>query len=114
MQAQVPAERVSAAALAPPRLSARDFVLAAAVTAALALLYRATFQERQYGDAALLVQAFLRYLEGQGQWGHVLYLPAARFLDLVFRPDSPVEALRLLSSLGAAVSAGCVLLLARL
>lgn len=96
------------------RLSARDWMLAAGLTVALAAFYRATFQERQYGDAALLVQAFLRYLDGQGQWGHVLYLPAARFLAWLLRPESPVEALRLLSSLGVAISAGCVVLLARL
>lgn len=115
MEPQTQVERATADREAESsKLCIRDWVVALFVTFGLAAFYRATFQERQYGDAALLVQAFLRYLDGLGQWGHVLYLPTAKLLDSVLALESPVEALRLLSSLGAAASAGCVYLLARL
>src|SRR5688500_19459008 len=99
---------------APVRLAPADVLLASGAAAALLALYLATFQARQYGDAALLVQHYTRFLEGQGPWGHVLYMPAARALLWLVSPESFVDSLRLLSSLSGALAAGCVVLHVRL
>jgi hypothetical protein len=96
------------------RLSAADVQLALLAVALLCALYAATFQVRTYGDAPLLVQFYRRYLEGQGQWGHVLYLPSARALLWLLSPESYVDSLRFLSGLSGALAGGCALLLARL
>jgi hypothetical protein len=112
-QGSVVGSAVGFGMVARVRLARADVLLALAVAAALCALYLATFQVRTYGDAPLLVQAYARYLGGEGQWGHVLYLPAARALQGLVSPPSFVDDLRLLSPLGVALAAGCALLLAR-
>lgn len=75
-----------------------DWAVALLLAAFAFVLYRTTFQARQFGDSSLLVQIFAARSDGTGFWYHALYMPAAGLLGRVLPGASPPEVLRVLSS----------------
>lgn len=91
----------------------RELPIALLLSLALAGLYGATLQERQFGDGSPITRNFLDTLGTGGLWTHVLYFPVARWLLEWVRPDNPVRALELVSVLGGALGGGGAFLVAR-
>jgi hypothetical protein len=87
-----------------------DVLVALALGLAFLLLYRWTFQARQFGDGALLMRIFAADRGGGARWYHALYMPTATALWRAFPWPSPAEVLRLLSygsgALGVALAFG--------